>query len=46
MAQICSYSLLFKESSNLLVGVEQFMMLIKTKNIADSDIIKVRNRSK
>lgn len=46
MAQICSYSLLFKESSNLLVGVEQFMMLIKNKNIADSDIIKVRNRSK
>ncbi|XP_027838354.2 uncharacterized protein LOC114120598 [Aphis gossypii] len=40
MAQICSYSLLFKESSNLLVGVEQFMMLIKNKNIADSDIIK------
>lgn len=46
MAQICSYSLLFKESSNLLVGVEQFMLLINEKNIANSDIIKVRNRSK
>lgn len=46
MAQICSYSLLFKESSNLLVGVDQFMMLINDKNIANSDIITVRNRSK
>lgn len=46
MAQICSYSLLFKESSNLLVGVEQFMMLINDKNIANSDIITVRNESK
>lgn len=43
MAQICSYSILFKESSNLLVGVEQFMMLINDKNIANSDIITVRD---
>jgi len=43
MAQICSYSLLFKESSNFLVGLEQFIMLINDKNIANSDIIKVRN---
>ncbi|XP_025200273.1 uncharacterized protein LOC112598130 [Melanaphis sacchari] len=40
MAQICSYSILFKDSSNLLIGVEQFMMLINDKNIANSDIIK------
>ncbi|XP_026823304.1 uncharacterized protein LOC113561210 [Rhopalosiphum maidis] len=40
MAQICSYSILFKESSNFLIGVEQFMMLINEKNIANSDIIK------
>lgn len=39
MAQICSYSILFKESSNLLVGVEQFMMLINDESIANSDII-------
>lgn len=43
MAQICSYSILFKEPSNLLVGVEQFMMLINDKNIANSDIITVRD---
>jgi len=46
MAQICSYSILFKESSNLLAGVEQFMMLMNEKNIANSDIITVRNGSK
>lgn len=46
MAQICSYSILFKESSNLLAGVEQFMMLINEKSIANSDIIMVRNGSK
>jgi len=45
MAQICSYSILFKESSNLLVGVEQFMMLINDKSFANSDIITVRNKS-
>ncbi|CAI6362031.1 unnamed protein product [Macrosiphum euphorbiae] len=39
MAQICSYSILFKESSNLLAGVEQFMMLMNEKSIANSDII-------
>lgn len=43
MAQICSYSILFKEPSNLLVGVEQFMMLINDRNIANSEIITVRN---
>lgn len=42
MAQICSYSILFKDSANLLVGVEQFMMLIDDKNIANSNIITVR----
>lgn len=42
MAQICSYSILFKESSNLLAGVEQFMILMNEKNIANSDIITVR----
>jgi len=46
MAQICSYSILFKESSNLLAGVEQFMMLMNEKSIANSDIITVRNGSK
>uniref|UniRef100_A0A2S2RB26 Uncharacterized protein n=1 Tax=Sipha flava TaxID=143950 RepID=A0A2S2RB26_9HEMI len=39
MAQICSYSILFKDSDNLLVGVEQFMMLIDDKNIANSNIV-------
>jgi len=42
MAQICSYSILFKESSNLLAGVEQFMILMNDKSIANSDIITVR----
>lgn len=43
MSQICSYTILFKESSSLLVSVEQFMMLINDKSIANSDIITVRN---
>lgn len=42
MAQICSYSILFKDSSNLIVGVEQFMMLINDEIIANSDIVTVR----
>lgn len=46
MAQICSYSILFKESSNLLAGVEQFMMLMNEKSVVNSDIITVRNGSK
>lgn len=47
MAQICSYSILFKDSANLLVGIEQFLMLIHDRTIGDSDIVKVRyNRTK
>lgn len=43
MAQICSYSILFKGSANISAGVEQFMMLIHDKKIANSDMITVRN---
>lgn len=43
MAQICSYTILFKDSANLLVSVEQFLMLIHDKSIANSDIVKVRH---
>lgn len=46
MAQICSYSILFKDSNNLLVGVEQFMMLIHDRDIANSYIVTVRNAPK
>lgn len=47
MAQICSYSILFKDSANLIVGVEQFLMLIHDRAIGNSDIVKVRyNRIK
>lgn len=42
MAQICSYSILFKDTANLLVGVEQFLMLIHDRTIANSDIVNVR----
>lgn len=45
MAQICSYSILFKNSADLLVGVEQFMMLIHDKNVANSSIVTVRTSS-
>lgn len=44
MSQICSYSILFKDSTNLMVGVEQFMMLISDKIIANSNIVTVRNK--
>lgn len=44
LAQICSYSILFKESVNLRTSVERFMMLIDDKNIANSDLVTVRNR--
>lgn len=43
MAQICSYSIIFLDSSNLLRVVEQFMMLIHNKEIANSDIVTVSN---
>lgn len=43
MAQICSYSIIFLDSSNLLNGVEQFMMLIRNREIANSDIVTVSN---
>lgn len=42
MAQICSYSILFKDSENLLVSVEKFMMLINDTTIANSEIVTVR----
>lgn len=43
LAQICSYSMLFKDPINLPACVEQFMMLIDDKNIANSPIVTVRN---
>jgi len=43
MAQLCSYSILFKTSENLLVSVEQFMMLTRDEEIARSEIVTVRN---
>lgn len=43
IAQICSYSIIFVGSSNLLNGVEQFMMLIQDRDIANSDIVTVSN---
>lgn len=46
MAQVCSYSILFKTSENLLLSVEQFMMLIRDEEIARSEIITVRNMYK
>lgn len=46
MAQMCSYAILFSDYSNSLVGIEQFMMLIKDREIATSEIITVRNRPK
>lgn len=46
MAQMCSYAILFSDYSNSLVGIEQFMVLIKDQEIATSEIITVRNRSK
>lgn len=44
IAQMCSYAILFSDYSNSLVGIEQFMTLIKDREIATSEIITVRNR--
>lgn len=46
MTQICSYSILFKDSTNFRVGVEQFMMLISDEFMANTDIITVRKNLK
>lgn len=42
MAQICSYSILFKGDKNLQVSVEKFMILISDKTIANSGMVMVR----
>lgn len=43
MVQICSYSILFNGFNKLQDSVEKFMMLIEDTNIANSDLVAVRN---
>jgi len=43
LAQFCSYTILFRNFKNFKNSVEQFMMLINDRTIANSEIVMVRS---